>query len=182
MKQTTTPATQYFVKATVTYKDSSRRKGGYFSYTDVELSNCLVVINGTMANIYHTPHYHGIATDCKRTTGKYFNFSGKKVTKKTFDKYYAVLDQQHKDFKASYDAKQAAQTAAYAAEKEAKEAAINEEVEMIKIDQRWIDEKKAACQLEGLAKNDAFIAAMKGLLSRNGIEKLQYFYQVMKKL
>lgn len=67
------------------------------------------------------------------------------------------------------------------AEKEKQERFLNEK-NSIKIDEIWVSEKQNALKLTGLEKNEAFISAFKGLLNRNNIEKVEFFYQLMKSL
>lgn len=69
-----------------------------------------------------------------------------------------------------------------AAENEEKNKAIDLEFESIKVDELFIQEKNDALKLSGADKNDAMIRTLKNLLRRNGIEKLNYFYQIMKRL
>lgn len=66
------------------------------------------------------------------------------------------------------------------AEKQAKDARFQNELKSIATDATWSQEKANALTLVGAAKNEAFISAMKGLLSRNNIEKVEFFYQIMK--
>lgn len=177
-----TTKSQFFVKATASWKDSSRRKGGYFSYSDITVEDALIEVNGNNAYIYSSVHYYGISVCTKKLSGKYFSCIGKQVTEKTFNKHLAAKKSAQLKFKAEVDARQAAQFKVTMEAAEAKKAAIAAEVASIKVDDQWQADKAAAMQLDGTAKNDAFIAAMKALLSRNGIEKLQYFYQTMKLL
>jgi hypothetical protein len=72
----------FYVKAKIMWKDSSRRKGGYFSYSDISFSNCLIEVKGNTAFIYTKSSVYE-----KRINGKYFSFTGKQVTEKTFNKH-----------------------------------------------------------------------------------------------
>ena len=62
---------------------------------------------------------------------------------------------------------------------ELKESEIMAEVNLITIDSQYTKEVEEAKKINGIDKNNAYSSALKGLLSRNGIEKLKYFYQVM---
>jgi len=63
-----------------------------------------------------------------------------------------------------------------------RDARFQAEKATITTDAIWFEEKANALNLTGAAKNDAFTAAMKGLLKRNNIEKVEFFYQLMKAL
>ncbi len=67
---------------------------------------------------------------------------------------------------------------------ETRKNAIKYEIEMMltKTDEQWYSDKAEAMKLKGIDKNNAFIEALKSLLVRSGIEKLNFFYETMKAL
>ncbi len=173
---------QYFVKATASWKDSSRRSGGYFTYSDVVKENALIVIEGNTAIIYSTPIAAGyVVSDVKKLTGKYFSFSGKEVKEATFNKHFKARQEQAMRLKVECEAKQkqAAQEQKAAIDK--KYAAIKAVADSIVIDEQWLKEKADAMTLRSAEKSRAFTAAFKGLLARNGKEqRIDYFFEVMR--
>jgi len=97
--------TLFFIKSTVNYKNSSKG-GGYFKYSDVESKDCLLTITGNVCTIYGQPIAAGyVLTENKMLTGKYFTYSGKKVTEKTFEKHLKVRYAAAKQMKAKLENK-----------------------------------------------------------------------------
>ena len=177
---------RYYKGATVKYKESFRRKGGYFTYEDFEIKNALVAIEGETAYIrqYNLEAVsHSVIT--KQMRGKYLDFSGGKIiTEKTYQKHYKILYESIKQNEIIFNKKQAEIRESKRIEEENKDRIAKElfqqEFDKIKVDEIWLKEKQIALQLYGMEKNDAFIFAFKGLLNRNGIEKVNYFYKLMK--
>lgn len=105
----TTKVSKFYTQATITFTESSRRKGGYFNYTDTEIKNAIVEVIGNKAFIYDKPGAKQIYYSCttKMTTGKYFNMQGKEVKKATFDKhlksYLAIIESNKATAKAAQD-------------------------------------------------------------------------------
>lgn len=166
---------QFYVKATASWKDSSRRKGGYFNYSDVVKNNCLIEVKGNVATIYADAIAAGyVITDTKLITGKYFEFKGKEVKEATFKKHLADRFNESTSLKEAYQAKIAIENQEKQDRINAEKAAIKAEFDMIKFDDKFFEDKKLA------STNSQLIGAFKALLSRNNIERLQYFYQVLK--
>jgi len=168
--------TEFYVKAKAEWKDSSRRKGGYFSYSDVKIENCIIKVIGGEAIITNENDQRTL----KRISGKYFSFTGKKVTEKTYLKYSREIALKETARREALKQLWKEESDARVRAEEIKREAVKKEVSMIKIDEQWKSDKEEAMKLSGSVKADAFLAALKALLARNNIEKLQYFYQVMR--
>ena len=73
---------RYFKNVTATWKESARRKGGYFNYEDVIIEKGFAVDNGKTVDIFDS-NMNFIST--KRKSGKYFVIEkGTEITKTTF--------------------------------------------------------------------------------------------------
>ena len=111
----------FYVKAQASWKNSERRKGGYFSYFDIKKENCLIKVTGSEAVIIDKNNNYTV----KRLSGKYFDFTGKKVTEKTFKKHLLKIEKTALELKELYKA-------AEIAEKEKQEAERNKIISEIK--------------------------------------------------
>lgn len=98
--------TCFYLKANATWKDSSRRKGGYISYSDVSVKNCLIEVSGNDVIIYESATAYGLIIHRKKLYGKYFNFTGRKVTEKTFNKHLSELQKLADTLKAEREQRQ----------------------------------------------------------------------------
>lgn len=119
--------TCFYLKANATWKDSSRRKGGYFSYSDMSVKNCLIEVAGNDVTIYENATAYGLTIYRKKMHGKYFSFTGKKVTERTFKKHLSELQKMADTLKAERIQRQ--ETADQSAKKELQE--ITEKIKSI---------------------------------------------------
>ncbi len=78
---------KYYINATVTYKDSYKRSGGYYTYTDGVINNAIVKVIGSKAYIYPELIKGQLWLNpiIKMTRGKYFNIMGDVATEEVFD-------------------------------------------------------------------------------------------------
>lgn len=95
---------RFFINSTVKYKESSRRKGGYFSYTDIELKNCIVKILKNKAYIYTENYFlHNFSSPIiKVVNGKYFEMFAKEVSEKTYNKHFIKKEQSGVEFRQKF--------------------------------------------------------------------------------
>jgi hypothetical protein len=77
---------KYYKKATVIFKES-KKVGRHFHYTDYNLKNCLVQVEGSNATIleFH-PKANFFFTYFKRTYGLYFSFNGVECSKISYNR------------------------------------------------------------------------------------------------
>lgn len=79
---------RFFINCEVRYVESSRRKGGYFSYINILKKNCLVQVYGKVATIFENNN-----STTKMVDGKYFEMRGKEVTRKTYLKHSTLMNE-----------------------------------------------------------------------------------------
>ncbi len=172
---------KFYTNATATWKDSSRRNGGFFTYSDVTKTDCLIMTEKDTAVIFSDAIAAGyIITDTKRISGKYFSFNGTEVTEQEFDAALEARQAEAQRLKAEWKDKQAAAEADWKAANDKKYAAVKAIADSIIVDEQWAKEKADAMTLSGPEKSRAFVAAFKGLLARNGKSEIPFFYQVMR--